>query len=131
MGVLDSIVKSVSGSSGVGFGSLKNASDPGKTSNDVGVYILIMNDDIKKAGSAEIGIQKRMQQYYGLNTVCGLNKFINESNRDDISVKWQYCNRNQCAELESKLNDKYEKQCSMEWSERRPRSRENTVKLII
>ncbi len=131
MGFFESVIKSISNVSNIGSGSLSSAADSAQTRNDVGVYILILNGDVKKAGSAEIGIQKRMQQYYGLNRACGLNKYINDSNRDSIKVKWQYCSRNQCAELESKLNDKYEGNNSLEWSERRPRSKADTIQLKI
>jgi len=60
----------------------------------------------------------------------GLNEYINMSNRDRIKVKWQYCERKQCKELESKLFDKYGKE-NMEWAERRPHSTEHTVSLKI
>jgi len=131
MGFLDSLVKGVSSAAGIGAGSLKNAADPTKTQNDSGVYILAIGSDIKKVGSAQIGIQKRMQQYYDMNTSCGINQHINESNRDSIKVKWQYCNSGDCDELESKLNDKYENRNSMEWSQRRPRSTRDSVALKI
>jgi len=131
MGFFDSLVKGVSAVAGIGGGSLRNAADSSKTENKPGVYLLMVGGDVKKVGSAEIGIQKRMQQYYGLNNACGLNNRINEENRDSISVKWQYCSTSQCDELESKLNDKYEANNSMEWSERRPRSTNNTVMLKI
>ena len=131
MGFLDSLMKNVSSAAGIGIGSLKDAADPSKTKNDSGVYILSLDGDIKKVGSAAIGIQKRMQQYYGMNASCGLNKYINQSNRDKIKVKWQYCNASDCEELESKLNDKYERSNSMVWSDRRPRSTRNTVQLKI
>jgi len=113
----------------VGSSSLKDSADPTKNSNRPGVYLLLMNGKVMKAGSAEIGVQKRMQQYYGLNPRCGLNKHINESNRDRISIKWQICNLSQCKELESKLFDKYGD--DLPWSERRPRVNSNTVKLLI
>lgn len=131
MGFFDAFIKSGSNTAGVGSGSLKDAQDPAKTVNDPGVYILILNGEVKKVGSAEIGIQKRMQQYYGLNKACGLNTHINTSNRDLIKVKWQYCSRNKCEELESKLNDKYAKNHKMAWSDRRPRSNADTVELKI
>lgn len=66
-----------------------------------------------------------------MNASCGINHHINESNRDSIKVKWQYCSSSECDELESKLNDKYENRNSMEWSERRPRSTKNSVVLKI
>ncbi len=113
----------------VGSSSLKHSAEPTKNPNRPGVYILRMNGKVMKVGSAEIGVQKRMQQYYGLNPHCGLNKHINESNRNRISVKWQVCNSSQCKELESKLFDKYGD--DLPWSERRPRDSSNTVKLLI
>ncbi len=131
MGFFESIIKGASNAAGIGSSSLRDAADPAKTSNKPGVYLLIVNGDVKKAGSAEIGIQKRMQQYYNLNTACGLNRHINSGNRDSIRVKWQYCTSRQCEELESKLNDKYQRSHRMEWSERRPRSDANTVQLKI
>jgi len=131
MGFLDSLVKNISSATGVGSGSLKNAADHEKTKNDSGVYILSMGSDIKKAGSAKIGIQKRMQQYYNMNESCGLNQHINESNRDAIKVKWQYCKSGHCDELESKLNEKYQDNNSMEWSKRRPHSTKNAASLKI
>lgn len=61
MGFLDSLVKSVSSAAGVGSGSLKNSADSTKTKNGPSVYILAIAGDIKKVGSAKIGVQKRMQ----------------------------------------------------------------------
>lgn len=131
MGFLDSLMKNVSSAAGIGIGSLKDAADSSKTKNDIGVYILSLDGDVKKVGSAAIGVQKRMQQYYGMNASCGLNKYISQSNRDKIKVKWQYCSSSDCDELESKLNNKYEGSNSMAWSDRRPRSTKNTVQLKI
>lgn len=115
----------------VGEAPLSKAANPKLTDNRPGVYLLILYGDIKKAGKAEIGIQKRMQQYYDLNPFCGLNRYINETNRDFIEVRWQYCDSSQLDELESKLNDKYESSNSMAWSQRRPRSDSDTVDLRI
>ena len=131
MGFFDSIMKNLSAASPIGFGSLKSASESSEKGNKPGVYLLKLNGDIKKVGSAAIGVQKRMQQYYGLNSSCGLTGCINEENRDKIKVKWQSCSKRDCEELESKLNDKYEDSNSMEWSERRPHSSSNNAQLII
>lgn len=130
-GMVSSFVKSASKAANIGAGSLRDAANPDKTDNRPGVYILILDGDVKKAGRAEIGVQKRMQQYYGQNEACGLNHRINEENRDQIRVKWQYCKPNELDELESKLNDKYSDNNSMTWSERRPHSSRNTVPLKI
>ncbi len=123
------IVKEASKAAGVGGGKLKDVADSMKNPNGPGVYILKLNGRIMKVGSAEIGIQKRMQQYYGLNTHCGLNKYINKDNRDYILVKWQACPANKCRELEAKLFDKYGE--NLPWSERRPRCDDDTIKLLI
>lgn len=136
MGLFDSLMKGVSSvakaasqAAGVGSGSLKDVADSSKNPNRPGVYILRMSGQVMKVGSAEIGIQKRMQQYYGLNTSCGLNKHINMNNRDRISVTWQACSVQKCRELESKLFDKYGD--NLPWAERRPHSSDDTVKLMI
>jgi hypothetical protein len=131
MGFFDSLIKGMASAGGTGSASLSQAAEPSRTDNRPGAYLLILDGDIKKAGSAEIGIQKRMQQYYDLNRSCGLNGKITTENRDRIRVKWQYCSKEQCNELESKLNDKYENSNSMEWSERRPHSSRDTVQLKI
>ncbi|MGN1419727.1 MAG: hypothetical protein ACI4W6_10390 [Acutalibacteraceae bacterium] len=105
-------------------GSLKTASS---AVNITGVYILKLNGQVMKVGSAEIGVQKRMQQYYGLNKSCGLAQ-INEHNRDLIQVIWQDCPRCKCNELESKLARKYG---MGPWAIRTPHSTDDTWKLLI
>jgi len=126
---LANIVSNASKILPIGFSSLKKSSDPKVTPNRPGVYILLMGGNVMKVGSAKIGVQKRMQQYYQLNSHCGLNKHINENNRNHINMKWQTCNTNQCEELESKLFDKYGD--NLPWSERRPRVKLDTCKLLI
>ena len=84
-----------------------------------------------KVGSAKIGVQKRMQQYYGLNEHCGLNEFINKGNRDNINVTFQHCPVDKCEELESKLFDKYGGVEYMPWAKRRPNNNNNTYSLKI
>lgn len=95
--------------------------------NVSGVYILRLNGQVMKVGSAEIGVQKRMQQYYGLNKSCGLNE-INAENRDQIWVTWQDCPKSKCNELESKLAKKYG---LGPWAKRTPHSAEDTWDLLI
>lgn len=104
--------------------SLRNAS---LSRNVSGVYILYYNGVVKKVGSAEIGVSKRMGQYYNLNKYCGL-KEITESNRDGVSVVWQDCPVSKCNELESKLFRKYGKG---EWAKRSPHSNDDTWTLLI
>ena len=96
-----------------------------------GVYILHLNGHVMKVGSAKIGIQKRMQQYYARNPWCGLNRYITESNRDDIYVSFQTCPENACDELESKLFDKYGPIAAMPWATRRPVCTSNQYTLYI
>ena len=97
------------------------------TMNVPGVYIIYLNGQVMKVGSAEIGVQKRMQQYYGMNPYCGLPQ-INESNRDRISVRWQDCPVSKCNELESKLARKYG---LGPWAKRTPHSTDDTWELLI
>lgn len=105
-------------------GSLKTAAS---SRNISGVYILRLNGQVMKVGSAQIGVQKRMQQYYGLNKSCGLAQ-INEHNRDLIQVTWQDCPQSKCNELESKLARKYG---MGPWATRTPHSTDNTWDLLI
>lgn len=95
--------------------------------NQAGVYILYLSGRMMKVGAAEIGIQKRMQQYYGLNPSCGHPK-ITEKNRNQIQVVWQFCPKCKCNELESKLAKKYGKG---PWAERVPHSAADTWDLLI
>ena len=111
--------------------SLEDAGNPGITPCHPGVYILRLDGAIMKVGSAQIGVQKRMQQYYGLNPYCGLNAYINENNRNRITVDYQLCNIAQCDELESKLFDKYGPMSAMPWAQRRPHSSADTCTLLI
>ena len=104
--------------------SLKTAA---ASANIPGVYILYLHGQVMKVGSAEIGVQKRMQQYYGMNPHCGLSQ-INESNRDLISVRWQDCPVGKCNELESKLARKYG---LGPWAKRTPHSTDDTWELLI
>lgn len=110
---------------------LKTAAAPGGISSGAGVYLLRLNGRIMKVGSAKIGVQKRMQQYYGLNPYCGLNCFIHEGNRDGITVTYQLCSTEQCKELESKLFDKYGPISSLPWATRRPHTDQDTCLLQI
>lgn len=104
--------------------SLKTAAT---SANIPGVYIIYLNGQVMKVGSAEIGVQKRMQQYYGMNPYCGLPQ-INERNRDQITVKWQDCPISKCNELESKLARKYG---LGPWAKRTPHSMDDTWELLI
>ncbi|MBE6738045.1 MAG: hypothetical protein IKB72_05050 [Ruminococcus sp.] len=110
---------------------LKNAAKSGIGPASSGVYILRLNGRVMKVGSAAIGIQKRMQQYYDLNPFCGLNRHINKENRDSISVTYQTCLPSACEELESKLFDKYGPIHLMPWATRRPNCTQNQYTLLI
>ncbi|MBU3198518.1 hypothetical protein LL037_18795 [Clostridium estertheticum] len=114
-----------------GTTTLKSAANSTNLKNSPGVYILRLNLQLMKVGSAEIGVQKRMQQYYALNTSCGLNNHINNENRDRIIITWQHCPLDKCNELESKLFDKYGGVKSMPWAERRANCSNGTVSLKI
>lgn len=114
-----------------GTASLKAVGNPSNIRNEPGVYILKLRGKIMKVGSAEIGVQKRMQQYYGLNSSCGLNEYINEKNRENIFVTFQHCPKEKCEELESKLFDKYGDVENMPWAKRRPHCNQNTYPLKI
>jgi hypothetical protein len=111
--------------------TLKEAADSLNGATLPGVYVMYLYGQIMKVGKAEIGIQKRMQQYYGLNSYCGLNSHINQSNRDSIRISFQTCNVTDCNELESKLFDKYGKISSLPWASRRPHCSTDNCKLLI
>lgn len=111
--------------------SLRDAATPGIGSSTSGVYILFLEGRIMKVGSAKIGIQKRMQQYFGLNPHCGLNCYITPANRERITVTYQLCPSDACEELESKLFDKYGPLSNLPWAEKRPHSTKNCYKLCI
>ena len=111
--------------------SLKEAADSLYSTSEAGVYILYLHGQIMKVGKAEIGIRKRMQQYYGLNRYCGLNRYINEHIRDRIRVTYQTCSIFDCDELETKLFDKYSSVSSMPWASRRPHSTSDNCQLLI
>lgn len=96
-----------------------------------GVYILHLHGRIMKVGSAQIGIQKRMQQYYGRNPWCGLNDYITEDIKDHIMVSYQICPSSACEELESKLFDKYGPVEKLPWAIRRPHSTKDLYTLYI
>ena len=110
---------------------LKDLSNPLIYKNQSGVYILRLNGSVVKVGCARIGLQNRMQQYYNLNPWCGLNKHINSSNRDSITVDFQICSYSECAELESKLFDKYTSDAPLPWTQRRPHVDRDTIALKI
>jgi hypothetical protein len=114
----------------IGSASLREIASPIRFANKPGVYILKLNGRIMKVGSAEIGVQKRMQQYYGLNTSCGLS-YITGANRDSINITFQHCPVAKCNELESKLFDKYGGVENMPWAKRRPQNNNNTYQLKI
>ena len=110
---------------------LKDVAKRGGGPATPGVYILRLNGRVMKVGSAEIGVQKRMQQYYGLNEHCGLNRFIDNGNKDLIRVDYQLCPVDGCRELESKLFDKYGPVSKLPWAERRPNFNQNKYVLEI
>ncbi|MBU3188775.1 hypothetical protein K9O30_06320 [Clostridium bowmanii] len=119
------------GTGSCGTATLKSAANSSNLENSPGVYILRLDGELMKVGSAVIGVQKRMQQYYGLNTACGLNKHINNENRDRITIAWQHCSTDKCNELESKLFNKYGGVQNMPWAERRPNCSNDSVSLKI
>ncbi len=99
--------------------------------SEPGVYILHLRGRVMKVGSAEIGIQKRMQQYYSGNPWCGLNHCITEHNREQVTVTYQCCPAAACRELESKLFDKYGPVTVLPWAQRRPHCSDNKYVLQI
>ncbi len=111
--------------------SLKDAATAGCGPLSPGVYVLYLNERVMKVGSAKIGIQKRMQQYYDRNPWCGLNKYITEDIVDQIKVSYQLCPSSACEELESKLFDKYGPMEMLPWAQRRPHNSKNLYVLYI
>lgn len=104
---------------------------PGGFPGEPGVYILRLHGVVMKVGSAQIGIRKRMQQYYGQNACCGLNEKITPQNRDLITVDYQLCSAAFCPELESKLFDKYGAPGELPWACRRPHADTNAAVLLL
>lgn len=116
----------------IGLGvPLSSVKTPGGFPQAPGVYILRLNGAVMKVGSAKIGVHKRMQQYYGQNPCCGLNGYITLENRDRITVDYQLCEPAFCAELESKLFDKYGSPGALPWAERRPHAATDACALYI
>lgn len=121
MGFFDSLMKTVSSSSGMGSASLKSAYLNQKAPNGPGVYKISCQGKLMKVGKASDGLRKRFSDYYRGPTggTAGL-KYITESNRDDATVSWKECSTSEARKIETMWHDQA-KQSGEElpWSDRR------------
>lgn len=123
MGFLDAVgkmIKTASSISPAGSSSLRSAAENSDL-NCPGVYKVFYSGQLMKVGKAEDGLRKRFSDYYrGKAGGTAYLKYINESNRDRVSVQWRKCERNQCRELETRMYDEVKAAGEkLPWSDRR------------
>ncbi|MDD2235532.1 MAG: hypothetical protein PHV03_11715 [Desulfitobacteriaceae bacterium] len=123
MGFFDTVgnmLKTASSISPVGSSSLRLAAENSDL-NCPGVYKVLYSGQLMKVGKAEDGLRKRFSDYYrGKAGGTAYLKYINESNRDRVSVQWRKCERNQCRELETRMYDEVKAAGEkLPWSDRR------------
>jgi hypothetical protein len=114
------MLKTASSISPVGSSSLRSAAENSNL-NCSGVYKVFYSGQLMKVGKAEDGLRKRFSDYYrGKAGGTAYLKYIDESNRDRVSVQWRKCERNQCRELETRMYDKVKAAGEkLPWSDRR------------
>ena len=123
MGFFDTVgkmIKTASSISPMGSSSLRSAAQNSDL-NCPGVYRVFYSGQLMKVGKAEDGLRKRFSDYYrGKAGGTAYLKYIDESNRDRVSVQWRKCKRNQCRELETRMYDKVKAAGEkLPWSDRR------------
>ena len=123
MGFFDTVgnmLKTASSISPVGSSSLRLAAENSDL-NCPGVYKVLYSGQLMKVGKAEDGLRKRFSDYYrGKAGGTAYLKYIDESNRDRVSVQWRKCERNQCRELETRMYDEVKAAGEkLPWSDRR------------
>jgi len=108
MGFFDTVgkmIKTASSISPAGSSSLRSAAE-NYDLNCPGVYKVLYSGQLMKVGKAEDGLRKRFSDYYrGKAGGTAYLKYIDESNRDWVSVQWRKCERNQCRDLETRMYD--------------------------
>ena len=123
MGFFDAVgnvLKTASSISPAGSSSLRSAAENSDL-NCPGVYKVFYSGQLMKVGKAEDGLRKRFSDYYrGKAGGTAYLKYIDESNRDRVSVQWRKCERNQCRELETRMYDEVKAAGEkLPWSDRR------------
>lgn len=123
VGFLDIIGKMVNAASSIspiGSSSLRSAAQNSNL-NCPGVYKVFYSGQLMKVGKAEDGLRKRFSDYYrGKAGGTAYLKYIDESNRDDVSVQWRKCERSQCRKLEVQMYDEAKAAGEeLPWSDRR------------
>ena len=123
MGLFDAVgnvLKTASSISPAGSASLRSAAENSDL-NCPGVYKVFYSGQLMKVGKAEDGLRKRFSDYYrGKAGGTAYLKYIDESNRDRVSVQWRKCERNQCRELETRMYDAAKAAGEkLPWSDRR------------
>jgi hypothetical protein len=93
MGFLGDLIAGVAKAAGVGRCSLKAAYE-GQAPNRSGVYKVYYEGQLMKVGKAEDGLRKRFSDYYRGTSggTAGLS-YIDENNRDEITVSWMECSK--------------------------------------
>lgn len=114
------MIKTASSISPMGSSSLRSAAQNSDL-NCPGVYRVFYSGQLMKVGKAEDGLRKRFSDYYrGKAGGTAYLKYIDESNRDRVSVQWRKCERNQCRELEMRMYDEAKAAGEkLPWSNRR------------
>jgi len=114
------MLKTASSISPAGSSSLRSAAENSNL-NCPGVYKVFYSGQLMKVGKAEDGLRKRFSDYYrGKAGGTAYLKYIDESNRDRVSVQWRKCERNQCRELETRMYDEVKAAGKeLPWSNRR------------
>jgi len=123
MGFLDAIgklVKTASSHLPTGGSSLRAAAKESSL-NFPGVYKIFYAGQLMKVGKAEDGLRKRFSDYYrGREGGTAGLKYIDESNRDGVSVQWRKCEGNECRTLETQMYDQAKAAGEeLPWSDRR------------
>jgi excinuclease UvrABC nuclease subunit len=92
--------------------SLEKATD--KAPEDMGCYIMTIDNEVVYVGKAESGLKKRFQSYYNGNNNYPSGRLI-YNNRDYIFVYWEVLEtKDECRTLETKLI----KELDPSWNER-------------
>ncbi|WP_280770727.1 hypothetical protein [Salipaludibacillus daqingensis] len=86
-----------------------------------GVYKLYLNGKLMKVGKAtrKEGIRWRMQQYWRGDSTAGKKHGRDiQDNRERISVQWVICSKDNCRELEIKLQNQVGGIDNLPWCDR-------------
>lgn len=121
MSFFNNLINNISRATGMGNCSLKAAYLDEQAPKGCGVYKIKYQGQLMKVGKAEDGLRKRFSDYYRGQSggTAGL-KYITESNRDDVTVMWVECSRENTRSLEKQWYDEARaKGEELPWSDRR------------